>query len=170
MVLFASSLATDTSSGSDDDDDEVLAGFVCGDDIEGDAPYERAEQRRSQSRSMDGHAAPIFNLKDEESAALVPRSYSDTKAQEAAFLLTPERAYVYYLLMALNFTTRGCIAVYETQSSRIFLDTFHLSYIELGALVSTSGEWVGCLTLSCTCFTIILLPRRFGRNADAGVL
>ena len=73
-----------------------------------------------------------------DAAALAVRQ--DTHAAEIALLQAPERAQVYYLLMALNFTTRGCIAIYETQSSRIFLDQFHMSFLQLGALVSCSGE------------------------------
>jgi len=50
------------------------------------------------------------------------------------------------LLVFLNFTTRGGVAVYETQSTRVFLDDFGFSYLYLGALVSTAGL-VGTLNL-----------------------
>ena len=50
------------------------------------------------------------------------------------------------LLIFLNFTTRGGVAVYETQSTRVFLDDFGFSYIHLGALVSSAGL-VGTLNL-----------------------
>lgn len=50
------------------------------------------------------------------------------------------------LLIFLNFTTRGGVAVYETQSTRVFLDDFGFSYLFLGALVSSAGL-VGTLNL-----------------------
>jgi len=42
-------------------------------------------------------------------------------------------------MMLLNFTTRGAIAVYETQGSQILLDDYGLSQLQLGAIVSSAG-------------------------------
>lgn len=42
-------------------------------------------------------------------------------------------------MMLLNFTTRGAIAVYETQGSQILLDDYGLSQLQLGAVVTSAG-------------------------------
>lgn len=47
--------------------------------------------------------------------------------------------YVYSVLMLSNFSTRGLIAIYETQGTRVFLDEYHLTSLQLGILVSSSG-------------------------------
>jgi len=47
--------------------------------------------------------------------------------------------YVFSVLMLLNFSTRGLIAIYETQGTRVFLDEYHLTSLQLGTLVSSSG-------------------------------
>ena len=47
---------------------------------------------------------------------------------------------VFVLMMFLNFTTRGGIAVYETQGSQILLDEYNLPQWQLGLLVSTAGK------------------------------
>lgn len=52
----------------------------------------------------------------------------------------------YLLLILLNFTTRGAIAVYETQSSSLLLSFFGLSNLGLGAVVTTAGT-IGTLNL-----------------------
>jgi len=43
-------------------------------------------------------------------------------------------------MMLLNFTTRGAIAVYETQGSQILLDDYGLSQLQLGAVVTSAGS------------------------------
>jgi hypothetical protein len=53
---------------------------------------------------------------------------------------------IFFVLIFLNFTTRGIIATYESQSARILLDKFHLTQLQLGLLVSISG-FVGTLQL-----------------------
>ena len=68
----------------------------------------------------------------------------DTALSEALLL---EQRKVFLLMILLNFTTRGVIAVYETQTSRILLDKFCLSQIALGAVVSVAGV-VGTLQLA----------------------
>ena len=55
--------------------------------------------------------------------------------------LMREQMKVFMLMILLNFTTRGAIAVYETQSSRILLDAYGLSQLQLGGIVSIAG-WV----------------------------
>lgn len=47
---------------------------------------------------------------------------------------------VFALMMFLNFTTRGGIAVYETQGSQILLDQYHMPQWKLGLLVSMAGK------------------------------
>lgn len=54
--------------------------------------------------------------------------------------LMQEQMKVFSLMILLNFTTRGAIAVYETQSSRILLDTYGLSELQLGGIVSIAGR------------------------------
>lgn len=49
------------------------------------------------------------------------------------------RSHVFLLMILLNFTTRGGIAVYETQISATLLDTYNLSELQLGFLVSMAG-------------------------------
>ena len=46
---------------------------------------------------------------------------------------------IYYILILNNITTRGTIVIYETQVSRILLDDYNLSIIDLGIIVSISG-------------------------------
>ena len=46
---------------------------------------------------------------------------------------------IYYILILNNITTRGTIVIYETQVSRILLDDYHLSIIDLGIIISISG-------------------------------
>jgi len=53
--------------------------------------------------------------------------------------LANDQFYVFSVLMLLNFTTRGLIAIYETQGTRVFLDGYHLSSLQLGTLISLSG-------------------------------
>jgi hypothetical protein len=48
------------------------------------------------------------------------------------------------LMMFLNFTTRGGIAVYETQGSQILLDEYNLPQWQLGLLVSIAGTLLQC--------------------------
>lgn len=47
--------------------------------------------------------------------------------------------HIFYILIFNNITTRGTIVIYETQVSRILLDNYHLSIIDLGIIVSISG-------------------------------
>ncbi len=54
---------------------------------------------------------------------------------------------VFLLMMFLNFTTRGGIAVYETQGSQILLDQYHMPQWKLGLLVSMAGK---CCTIAPT--------------------
>lgn len=49
------------------------------------------------------------------------------------------KKYLFYVLILLNFTTRGAIAVYETQISKILLNNYNLSNIELGLTVTFAG-------------------------------
>jgi MFS family permease len=49
------------------------------------------------------------------------------------------RSHIFLLMILLNFTTRGGIAVYETQISATLLDTYNLSELQLGFLVSMAG-------------------------------
>ncbi|KAJ1399276.1 hypothetical protein B484DRAFT_458348 [Ochromonadaceae sp. CCMP2298] len=42
-------------------------------------------------------------------------------------------------MMALNFATRGGIAVFETQGSAILLDTYSLTQLQMGTVVSCAG-------------------------------
>ena len=51
---------------------------------------------------------------------------------------------VFMLMMFLNFTTRGGIAVYETQGSQILLDEYNLPQWQLGLLVSIAGTLLHC--------------------------
>mmetsp|Transcript_6824 Transcript_6824/g.9651 ORF Transcript_6824/g.9651 Transcript_6824/m.9651 type:complete len:174 (+) Transcript_6824:963-1484(+) len=53
--------------------------------------------------------------------------------------MVQEQRQVFLLMMLLNFTTRGAIAVYETQGSQILLDDYGLSQLQLGAIVSSAG-------------------------------
>jgi hypothetical protein len=53
--------------------------------------------------------------------------------------LRDELSTVSFLLMSLNFTTRGAIAVYESQASKLFIDDYNTSETQLGAIVSISG-------------------------------
>lgn len=46
---------------------------------------------------------------------------------------------LFLLLVAMNFTTRGSIAVYETQISALLMDTYHLNQVTLGAIITTAG-------------------------------
>ncbi|RYY82306.1 hypothetical protein EON63_13645 [archaeon] len=48
----------------------------------------------------------------------------------------------YILMMWLNFTTRGVIAIMETQASQILLSHYNMSEIRLGVFVSFAGMWV----------------------------
>lgn len=102
---------------SDDDDTNDVCNSYCG------SPVHR-QKEEIQSLSL-AESAPT-------PAQHVPSPLS-------AFL-TNEQRKVFLLLMALNFTTRGAIAVYETQGSQILLDRYGLSELQLGAIVSSAGE------------------------------
>jgi len=54
--------------------------------------------------------------------------------------------HVFYLMIFLNFTTRGAIATYESQASTILLDFYHITQLQLGFIVTISGS-VGTLQL-----------------------
>jgi MFS transporter, ceroid-lipofuscinosis neuronal protein 7 len=69
---------------------------------------------------------------------------NDKKEQEEYQKL--QRFYTFYFMIFLNFTTRGIVAIYETQISALLLDSYHLTEVQLGAIVSISGI-VGTLQL-----------------------
>jgi ceroid-lipofuscinosis MFS transporter 7 len=72
-----------------------------------------------------------------------PSSSAEQRSTEDETTLTSQPPsqdqLVFAWMIFLNFSTRGAVAVYETQLSRLFLDTYHLSELQLGLLVSTAG-------------------------------
>lgn len=57
-----------------------------------------------------------------------------------------DRSKVYVLMLLLNLTTRGAIAVYETQGSQILLDDYNIPEILLGTFVTIAGT-IGTIQL-----------------------
>eukprot|EP00981_Chlorochromonas_danica_P010431 scaffold3227_cov188-Ochromonas_danica.AAC.17 len=96
---------------------------------------------------------PIQANKENDPVVVTPKH--DMESQTASSLPlqqqeksfdTHARGYVYYLMMFLNFSTRGAIAVFETQASHMLLDEYNLSQIWLGLIVSIAGS-IGTLQL-----------------------
>jgi MFS family permease len=56
------------------------------------------------------------------------------------------RQTIFLLMIFLNFTTRGCIAVYETEISRILLDNYHVKPLQFGTIITAAG-FVGTLQM-----------------------
>lgn len=71
----------------------------------------------------------VIVLSDEEKEKLIKES-----------IQMKEKNRIYLLMMFLNFTTRGAIAIYEAQSSQILLGQFGLSEILLGTVVTCAGS------------------------------
>eukprot|EP01040_Poterioochromonas_malhamensis_P013442 gene13442-14787_t len=80
-------------------------------------------------------ANPLHSLQQ-----LPTNTITSTKEEESTqSFLSSLKQQTFLLMIFLNFTTRGCISVYETEISRILLDNFHFTQIELGATVSLAG-------------------------------
>jgi len=77
--------------------------------------------------------------------AKINNSNKPTKSSTSSELSLTQKA-LFVLFISLNFTTRGGIAVYETQMSRILLDDYHVSQITLGMIMSGAG-WIGVVQL-----------------------
>jgi MFS family permease len=56
------------------------------------------------------------------------------------------RQTIFLLMIFLNFTTRGCIAVYETEISRILLDNYHIKPLQFGTIITVAG-FVGTIQM-----------------------
>lgn len=71
-------------------------------------------------------------------------SKRDLVAEQHLLLLeertAKEKNQIYLLMMFLNFTTRGAIAIYEAQSSQILLNAFGLNEISLGTVITCAGS------------------------------
>eukprot|EP00981_Chlorochromonas_danica_P010178 scaffold3051_cov167-Ochromonas_danica.AAC.37 len=104
------------------------------------SPLSLQQQERSFSYRSEATGRSTSSV-DETSVMLTDNSQSREKSFDAH-----ARGYVYYLMMFLNFSTRGAIAVFETQASHMLLDQYHLSQIWLGSLVSVAGS-IGTLQL-----------------------
>ena len=80
--------------------------------------------------SIDFFSLPSASIKDITNTTI----YNQNMANDQVDI-----SRVYILLMLMNFTTRGAIAVYETQSSQILLKDFNLSELHLGFIVTFAG-------------------------------
>ncbi len=93
---------------------------------------------RNLSNNNDVIANPLHSLQQ-----LPTNSITSTKEETCSLptqsFLSSLKHQTFLLMIFLNFTTRGCISVYETEISRILLDNFHFTQIELGATVSLAG-------------------------------
>ena len=106
-----------------DNDDDALCGSYIGSPIH---PHSTNTQLLLASEAPPASNSPSS-----------PSSPSAVPVLSAE--LMQEQMKVFALMILLNFTTRGAIAVYETQSSRILLDTYGLSQLQLGGIVSIAG-------------------------------
>jgi MFS family permease len=103
----------------------------------------RGEQKGLQASSsfadvqfVQAIASTNVDSNGQEGKNLIAASDS-TVPQDPSYLRI--RSHIYLLMIMLNFTTRGGIAVYETQISATLLDTYNLSELQLGFLVSMAG-------------------------------
>lgn len=75
--------------------------------------------------------------KGHETKTLIAANNDNSLPQDPSLIRI--RSHVFLLMIMLNFTTRGGIAVYETQIAATLLDTYNLSELQLGFLVSMGG-------------------------------
>jgi ceroid-lipofuscinosis MFS transporter 7 len=81
-----------------------------------------------------------FEIETLPKSPVSPKSPSSNAVTATNKVIQKRQQYLVFIWMIfLNFSTRGAVAVYETQLSRLFLDTFHLSELQMGLLVSGAG-------------------------------
>lgn len=85
-------------------------------------------------------ALSSFEVETASSSPPSPKSTTKPTGSEINNAVLQRQQYLVSIWMIfLNFSTRGAVAVYETQLSRLFLDTFQLSELQMGLLVSGAG-------------------------------
>lgn len=98
----------------------------------------------------DSTVSSLIDVEAPSSIELRPARLTNTEIDNKTEIefVSPEQEHnkklrkrVFLLMMFFNFTTRGGIAVYETQGSQILLDQYHMPQWELGLLVSMAGNW-----------------------------
>jgi MFS family permease len=112
---------------------------------------ERSEISLSEKKLRDGDVAGVGktvrlrNSSVESKATAIESgiNYSIPSNSESEESLNRRRvaevAQIFILLVTLNFTTRGGIAVHESQGSKILLEYYKLSQISLGSIISSAG-------------------------------
>lgn len=99
---------------------------------------------RNISRAIS-QIEPSFELSPINDA---PKDFVDEKIESCLkdTSFDDDKAMVFTLFILLNYTTRGVIAIFESQSSQLFLDKYGFSDLELGAFVTVCGT-IGTIQL-----------------------
>lgn len=92
--------------------------------------------------------SPLFVNETDNSSqnTTIESSLEPRKSLPPIPITNPDRFKVYILMLLLNLTTRGAIAVYETQGSQILLDNYNISELLLGTFVTIAGT-IGTIQL-----------------------
>lgn len=85
------------------------------------------------SNPVKQEETPSFTPNNDVECLIANNEVTNTEAVDTNF------ASIYMLLMGLNFTTRGGIAVFEAQASQILLDQYQFPQIFIGVVVSAAG-------------------------------